>query len=129
MHLIIITLILIIIFYYLYKNNYEHMQTNSNDEKKYDKTNMKNITLSEQVTNPIQLNTDPLFSNVIMYQNDDNYDFFTQKLGINKCIEDKKCHTCVEFGVTGAAYCFPSNLNTSVNQPDIQTTIQSTNKN
>jgi len=120
MYLIII--LVIIILYVLYeRNSYEHMRTNSKDVIKYNNTNMKNITLTEQTTNPIQLNTDPLFSNVKMYENDDNDDFFTQKLGITKCIEDKNCNMCVEFGVTGTAYCFPSNLNTSVDQPVIQT--------
>lgn len=52
----------------------------------------------------IDLLNDNLFANVIMYNNDEDVN---QKLGINKCIDDPKCETCVEFGVSGIAFCFP----------------------
>jgi hypothetical protein len=56
--------------------------------------------------------TDPQFSDVKVYENDDNYENdinnnIIQKLGIEKCMEDKNCETCVEFGITGKAFCYP----------------------
>jgi hypothetical protein len=55
---------------------------------------------------PIDLLNDDLFSDVKMYANDDTDDI-NQKLGITKCIADPKCETCVEFGISGSAFCFP----------------------
>ena len=56
--------------------------------------------------NRIDLLDNNLLVDVKMYSNDDTDDA-TQKLGITKCIADPKCDACVEFGVSGSAFCFP----------------------
>lgn len=54
--------------------------------------------------------TDPLFADIIFYQNDKIIDYptFKQgKLGLHKCFE--LCDgSCVEFGMTGNCMCFPN---------------------
>lgn len=63
---------------------------------------------SAQSTSPItygaDLFHDPLMSDVTYFPNDANPD---GKLGIVKCLEQCKNGSCVEFGVTGNAHCFP----------------------
>jgi hypothetical protein len=50
---------------------------------------------------------DPLFSNVALYNNDDNPYVLGEESGLEKCMN--QCDgNCVEFGVTGIAYCFPN---------------------
>jgi hypothetical protein len=52
--------------------------------------------------NNYSLLNDPLFSDVIYYEND----MTTGRIGVDMCIE--KCNgNCVEYGQTGNAYCFP----------------------
>lgn len=52
---------------------------------------------------------DSLFANVITYTNDDvdNEHMTFANLGIGKCLKNPNCESCVEFGVTGTAMCFP----------------------
>jgi hypothetical protein len=45
---------------------------------------------------------DPVMSDVTYYDNDDD-----GRLGLDKCIEKCKNGSCVEYGVTGHAHCFP----------------------
>jgi len=61
------------------------------------------------------IQADPQFKDVILYKNDDfttndpNVDvFLLEDTGINKCIKDPKCKKCVEFGVSGSAFCYPN---------------------
>jgi hypothetical protein len=50
---------------------------------------------------------DPLFEDMIFYQNDDEpYSVPNGKIGLDKCF-DECTGTCVEFGVSGNAFCFP----------------------
>lgn len=50
---------------------------------------------------------DPTFEDVVTYNNDDNPYEEGQLNGINKCLNF--CEgTCVEFGPTGIAFCYPS---------------------
>lgn len=49
---------------------------------------------------------DPLFKDVKTYNNDDNPYMLGQKNGLEKCLDECKGR-CVEFGVTGIAFCFP----------------------
>ena len=52
--------------------------------------------------NNYSLLNDPLFEDVIYYEND----MTTGRIGLDQCIE--KCDgNCVEYGQTGNAYCFP----------------------
>jgi hypothetical protein len=49
-----------------------------------------------------QISDDKMFEDLIVYSNDD------EKAGIFHCLDN--CQgTCVEYGVTGVAHCFPSN--------------------
>lgn len=91
--LLLILFLLLLIFIRPYVQNY--------------KENMTDLSQNPDTKNPIQLITDDFFSNVIFYPNDDTDDFFKQKLGINKCMEDPKIEQCVEFGVTGTAFGWP----------------------
>ena len=63
----------------------------------------KGIVYSEY----INILGDPLFSNVALYNNDDNPYVLGEESGLEKCMN--QCDgNCVEFGVTGIAYCFPN---------------------
>ena len=55
---------------------------------------------------------DSLFANVITYDNDDvdNQHMSFDRLGIGKCLKNPDCESCVEYGVTGQAMCFPKNV-------------------
>ena len=60
--------------------------------------NGKQATISH---NNYSLLNDPLFKDVVYYENDNN-----GRLGLDMCIES--CDgNCVEYGQTGNAYCFP----------------------
>ena len=49
---------------------------------------------------------DPLFKDIIIFNNDENPYEKGQKIGLTKCLDE--CNgTCVEFGISGIAYCFP----------------------
>lgn len=52
---------------------------------------------------------DMLFADVITYHNDDldNEHMKFENLGLGKCLKNPTCESCVEFGVTGTAMCFP----------------------
>ena len=48
---------------------------------------------------------DPVFSDVIVYNNDPEPYLPNQEIGLEKCVYE--CDgKCVEFGVTGTAFCF-----------------------
>ncbi len=49
---------------------------------------------------------DPLFKDVKTYNNDDNPYILGQRNGLEKCLDECEGR-CVEFGVTGIAFCFP----------------------
>lgn len=100
--IIIITCCVVFLLYFFSVENaptyeYEHLQ--NTDKEKY------NTVYSES----IQLLDDPLFSDVILYNNDpDPYDD-GQKTGLQKCFDE--CNgVCVEFGISGIAYCFPHEI-------------------
>jgi hypothetical protein len=65
-----------------------------------------------KVLNPYNSNNtmeyDPHFDDVILYKNDETGFLANQEMGLTKCIKDPKC-ICVEFGITGNAFCFPKN--------------------
>lgn len=87
---IIVAVILIILIIYIFIEPKEHFdQTNKGDIKKID------------------ILQDPFFSNIIVYNNDDNPYYPNQMTGYEKCLRNCKNGTCVEFGVSGTAFCFP----------------------
>ncbi len=105
----IIIFIIIILLYFFSINtllSHEHLQNITNntivndDKKKY----------STIYSESIQLLDDPLFSDVILYNNDPDPYKNGQKSGLQKCFDN--CNgVCVEFGISGIAYCFPHSIN------------------
>jgi hypothetical protein len=54
-----------------------------------------------------QILDDPTFQDVVVYPNDDDPYADGQTSGIDKCLS--KCNgKCVEFGVSGIGFCYPS---------------------
>ena len=96
-YILVIILILIIVF--LLKNYSEHYTI-------LEKNNTTKLSSSLPKQNTRQ-GSDPLdgelFSDVILYKGDNTLE---GELGLEKCI--KKCKgMCVEYGITGDAYCYP----------------------
>jgi hypothetical protein len=61
----------------------------------------------QKVKNLGSIYDDPLFSDVVTYENDEGGPTGVLKLGIEKCIE--RCDgKCVEYGITGIAHCYPA---------------------
>lgn len=70
---------------------------------------------TEPVKTKIDLVEDSLFKDVVIYNNDEiNYKLGIGKLGLEKCIKACKGR-CIEFGITGIAYCYPKD-DTAVKQ-------------
>ncbi len=97
---------------------------NENREKEFQSNVIKGLTLETKFNRPYQkkqiYNTyfdnlrknkplsityeDPLFSDVITYEND----IVNNKIGLEQCLEN--CNgSCIEYGQTGIAHCFPNN--------------------
>ena len=90
--IILLTLIFILLIYK--KENYT-----------YDDNNKKSNKISDSIIEGSDLLEGQLFDNVIMYIGDKTVQ---GELGLEKCI--KKCDgMCVEYGMTGDAFCFPKN--------------------
>ena len=63
---------------------------------------------------------DNLFSDIVFYPNDDDVDT-GGRIGLDKCFQSCQGN-CIEYGVTGTAYCFPSEFN----QGSFQTRLYNT---
>jgi hypothetical protein len=88
-HLFILLLILIIVGFIYY--------TNKNQREKFGGLKVEDIKTGTTSFD------DKLFNDVVMFKSDTKD---TAKAGIYECLE--KCKgTCVEYGVTGNAFCFP----------------------
>lgn len=98
-----------------YKTN-EHFESNIPSQNNF----VKITTPKEPVVQPIYVDAskkgiysesinllgDPLFSDVILYNNDENPYVAGEESGLEKCLDN--CDgNCVEYGVTGITYCFP----------------------
>ncbi len=97
----ILVIILILVILFLLTNYNEHYTILKNNN-----TKILSSTLPKQNT---RQGTDPLdgqlFEDVLLYQGDNTLE---GELGLEKCI--KKCKgMCVEYGMTGDAYCYPEN--------------------
>ncbi len=101
-YILIIILILVIIF--LLKNysesfNIEHYTILENDNTTKLSSSLPNQN-TRQGSDPLD---GQLFQDVILYKGDNTLE---GELGLEKCI--KKCKgMCVEYGITGDAYCYP----------------------
>lgn len=109
MFLLFMILLCSIIFYFFNKirhckNNIptEHLTTTA------EQTNQTNQQTPLKVVNPkdiINILQDVNFKDTIFYTNDEDPYKFGNKLGLQKCFDN--CNgVCVEFGVTGNAFCF-----------------------
>lgn len=97
---VIIVIILFVIMYILIKS--EPFSVTSNNVIK---TNQLSSDLPTTAISPVQMITDDvLFDDVTMIHGDGT---LTGELGLEKCIKTCK-GMCVEYGVTGDAFCFPS---------------------
>jgi hypothetical protein len=100
----ILVIILILLILYLLKNyselkNMEHYTILKNDNTQILSSTLPNVN-TRQGTDPLD---GQLFEDVLLYQGDNTLE---GDLGLEKCI--KKCKgMCVEYGMTGDAYCYP----------------------
>lgn len=97
-------------------------QLNSNSKENYTKIDNQQFRVNSEIES-IKIREgsdtfdDPLFSDVIFYMGDGTLD---GEIGIEKCIKKCKNGNCVEYGITGDAYCFPSDYE-SVNKKYLET--------
>lgn len=117
--ILIIILILLIFCYFNDKMEYfddkSRMTINPADFRKDSKPTDKDVSLAgsnvrsanrDEMAFKMDILDDPLFKDVIVYNNDQNPYEEGGKIGLAKCLEgcDGKC---VEFGVSGITFCFP----------------------
>lgn len=101
-YLVIILLIGILI---LFQINNQSCIKNENFTNKYVAND--HIYLGRR-RDPWDLLDDSLFTNVIRFTNDDDPYSCNGRIGLEKCLEScPKGGRCVEFGVTGEAFCYP----------------------
>lgn len=102
------TLVFIVIFILVYCNvskpyhnhtNLEHLATTNNQ--------VQIDAMKKADTKKIDILDDPLFNDVVFYQNDDDVYLEGKKTGVDKCL-DICTGKCVEFGMTSTAFCFPN---------------------
>ena len=97
--LVYFILFCIIIIFILCNNSFEQFNSNKKSKKQ------KYVHQKETTKNLDFLNSD-VFADVITYTNDDD-DSPNQVLGTQKCAKNPICESCVEFGVSGKAFCYP----------------------
>ena len=111
---IIICIIIFIVLRFLYITYISYKQENYTEQVNNTPTTTK-VNLSEKLNTKLNTNnqnkylTEDLFKDVITYTNDeiDNRIMTFDNLGIGKCLKNKNCKSCVEFGITGTAMCYP----------------------
>lgn len=98
-YIILIIILLIVILLLSNKNEYYEVIKSDTDNKKFSlKLMQKGVRQNSDALSGM------LFEDVNLYQSEPVVD---GELGLEKCIKDCK-GMCVEFGMTGDAYCFPS---------------------
>jgi hypothetical protein len=75
--------------------------------KKIEHFDLNNELESNTVLTVPDIMVDPLFENLTFYINDEDPYKKGGKLGLEKCF-DNCIGSCVEFGITGNAFCFPN---------------------
>ena len=104
--ILIIILIILLIICHIYDVSYNY-NYNSTENFKSENILNQDIPKEKNITGDVmKFLDDPLFNDVKLYSNDDTDDPSTQVLGLEKCLDNKNC-VCVEFGITGNAFCFP----------------------
>ena len=99
-------LVVILLLMLLY---YASEPSNSLSENYYNTSTKKqcNLLTKDIMSQSHDILLDPVFSNVIVYNNDDNPYVEGEQNGLDKCLEN--CDgKCIEFGITGIATCFPN---------------------
>jgi len=97
----IVLVLIIIIIYLLYDKNEYYTTIKSNSESEYRK--FSNQMQKKGVRQGTDALDGLLFEDVNLYESEHTVD---GELGLEKCIKNCK-GMCVEFGMTGDAYCFP----------------------
>jgi hypothetical protein len=122
-YIILLLLLLICIYELLYSFNFpENFTTVNSNNKTVDtkEDNTANITAKDPGQNQGILH-DPLFSDVIFFQNDklkyNDDGTYVGDTGFDKCITGGCTNgKCVEYGITGNAYCFPNDSSEGVDE-------------
>jgi len=104
------TLLLIVILFSLlcYVCCLHDEQLHNDSEHYYNTVTQKesNPLTSDIMSDKMEILMDPVFSNVIVFNNDLNPYVKGEQIGLAKCLAE--CNgNCVEFGITGTATCFP----------------------
>jgi hypothetical protein len=97
----IVLFLILIIIYLLYDKNEYYSTIKSESDKEYRK--FSNQMKKKDVKQGSDALDGLLFEDVNLYESEHTVD---GELGLEKCIKDCK-GMCVEFGMTGDAYCFP----------------------
>lgn len=97
----IVLILIIIIIYLLYDKNEYYSTIKSDSEQEYRK--FSNQMQQKGVRQGTDALDGLLFEDVNLYESEHTVD---GELGLEKCIKNCK-GMCVEFGMTGDAYCFP----------------------
>lgn len=97
----IVLILIIIIIYLLYDKNEYYSIIKSDSEQEYRK--FSNQMQQKGVRQGTDALDGLLFEDVNLYESEHTVD---GELGLEKCIKNCK-GMCVEFGMTGDAYCFP----------------------
>lgn len=107
----IIILIVLFIIMYIYGYNRKKCYLEN-----FASTDIMGMPVERQPLEPDFMD-DPVFTDVKTYLNDIDNNNQIQNLGINKCLS--QCDgKCVEFGVSGTAFCFPNKWNNTTQQID-----------
>lgn len=97
----IVLILILIIIYLLYDKNEYYSTIKSDSEQEYRK--FSNQMQQKGVRQGTDALDGLLFEDVNLYESEHTVD---GELGLEKCIKNCK-GMCVEFGMTGDAYCFP----------------------
>ena len=104
----IVLILILIIIYLLYNKNEFYSRTISDSEKEYNKFSNR---MQQKGVIQHTFILDDLFEDLNLYKSEYTVD---GELGLEKCINNCK-GMCVEFGITGDAYCFSEDVADTTN--------------
>ena len=99
--LLLVVVLLLILWYYMFESKTPENYYNTSTKEQ------SNLLTKDIMSESIDILLDPVFSNVIVYNNDENPYVDGEQIGLAKCL-DRCDGTCVEYGITGIATCFPN---------------------